>query len=313
VELDALADMLGNRLKKRSRHLAKWAHREGITCYRVYDRDIPEVPLAVDLYGDCALVSHFAREGQEREWLSRMEKAVSEGLGIASNRVFARVRERQRGKSQYQAQSAASDRRVVEEGGHKFWVDLTGYLDSGLFLDHRRTRALVAAEASGKRFLNLFCYTGSFTVYAARSGAVSSTSVDMSNRYTEWARDNLVLNEVLGEEHEVVQGDVMTYLLGARRSRAQFDLAIVDPPTFSNSKRMDKELDLLRDHGELLRDVSRVIAPRGVVFFSTNKRKFTLDEAGLARDYAEIADVTPRTVPNDFRHRPHRCWRLVRR
>ena len=309
-----VAEMFGNRLAKRLRHLRGWAARERVTCFRVYDRDIPEVPLVVDWYEGHAVLGdrrHDTPEGDD-PWLAAVIAAAARVLAITPDDVFVKRRERKGHKAgdQYERAAERGAWFTVGEGGHRFHVNLSDYLDTGLFLDHRVTRAKVAAESSARRVLNLYCYTGAFTVYAAGGGAASSTSVDLSRTYLDWAGRNLALNGIDERRHELVQADVRDFLVDAAARGARWDLAVVDPPTFSNSKRMDYVLDIERDQGALLAAVARVIAPGGVIWFSTNKRRFTLDEDAV-RGW-EVADLTRATIPMDFRDATaHRVWRMV--
>jgi 23S rRNA G2069 N7-methylase RlmK/C1962 C5-methylase RlmI len=309
------AEMFGNRLAKRLRHLRGWAAREGVTCFRVYDRDIPEVPLTVDWYEARAVIGdrrHEAPDGDD-PWLDAMIAAAARVLAIEPRDVFVKRRERKGHRAagdQYERTGDAGAWFTVGEAGRRFHVNLSDYLDTGLFLDHRITRAKVAAEAASKRVLNLYCYTGAFTVHAAAAGAASSTSVDLSRTYLDWAARNLELNGIDPRRHELVHADVRDFLDGAAARGARWDLAVVDPPTFSNSKRMDYVFDVERDHGALLTATARVMAPGGVVWFSTNKRRFTLDEDAV-RGW-EVVDLTRQTIPQDFRDATaHRVWRMV--
>jgi 23S rRNA (guanine2445-N2)-methyltransferase / 23S rRNA (guanine2069-N7)-methyltransferase len=296
--------MFANRLRKDARHLGKWARRTGVTCWRIYDRDIPEVPVTVETY-DGALVIHDARlDGSDSSWLDAIAEAARTTLD--AREVHVKRRERQVGRReghQYERLGRDGAWRTVHEGGHAFRVNLSDYLDTGLFLDHRDTRARVAREQAAT-CLNLYAYTGAFTVYAAAAG-MRTTSVDLSNNYLEWARENLALNRLQGD---LVHADVREFLVDARAAGRRWDLAIVDPPTFSNSKRMDYTWDIQRDHAALLDDV-RAVTDR-VVWFSTNRSRFklTYEPPDLA-----ITDETAATTPEDFRHRPHRAWRLVPR
>jgi 23S rRNA (guanine2445-N2)-methyltransferase / 23S rRNA (guanine2069-N7)-methyltransferase len=239
-----------------------------------------------------------------------MSRTAGEVLEVPRERVFVKHRDRQRGDSQYQR---VDDRRAeftVNEGGLKFLVNLSDYVDTGLFLDHRNTRQMVREAAEGKRFLNLFAYTAAFTVYAAAGGATATTTVDKSATYIEWARKNLELNGFTGKQHRLVRSDIRAFLANLA-PRDQWDLAVVDPPTFSNTKGMDDDWDVQRDHAELLQRLARHIAPGGIVFFSTNFRRFKLDEPALA-DY-DVRNITRQTLPEDFRNeRIHQCWKLVR-
>ncbi|MEO8706437.1 MAG: class I SAM-dependent methyltransferase, partial [Kofleriaceae bacterium] len=295
-------EMLANRVAKTARHLGKWAKRERVTCYRVYDRDIPEIPISVDTYEGALVINDYraADRGGGDDWLDAMAAAAKQAL--SANEVFVKQRERLVGRReghQYEKLDDAGAWRTVGEGGHKFRVNLTDYLDTGLFLDHRATRARVAAEPA-KTMVNLFAYTGSFSVYAAAAG-MQTTTVDMSRTYLDWAGENLALNQLSGE---LVQSDVREFLVAARATRRRWDLAVVDPPTFSNSKRMDYTWDLQRDHAALLDDVAAVA---DTIWFSTNRKRFTLD---WNRSGAEIVDETAATHPPDFRDaRVHHAFR----
>jgi 23S rRNA G2069 N7-methylase RlmK/C1962 C5-methylase RlmI len=297
-----VADMLANRVRKNARHLAKWARRDGVTCYRLYDRDIPEVPITVDSY-DGALVVHDVRiDPTDAGWLTAVTDAARDAAGASELHVKRRERQRDRQDGhQYERLEDLGAWRVVREGGHAFRVNLSDYLDTGLFLDHRITRARAAAEPA-RTLLNLFAYTGAFAVYAAAAG-MQTTSVDLSATYLEWAGNNLAANQLRGE---LVQADVRTFLADARRAGRRWDVAVVDPPTFSNSKRMAYTFDIQRDHAALLADVAAVTAH--VIWFSTNRRRFRFD--GLP-GWA-VADETHATTPPDFRHHPHHALRLAR-
>ncbi len=310
------ATEFANRLQKRARHLRRWPTRRGITCYRLYERDVPEVPLVVDCYEDALHLAEFVRPhdrspAQHADWLDLMARTAGEVLKVPRERVFLKHRDRQRGAAQYGRVDARRARFVVQEGGLKFMVNLSDYVDTGLFLDHRPTRQMVRETAAGKRFLNLFGYTGSFTVYAAAGGAATTTTVDKSATYIDWARENLELNALVGPQHQLVRSDIQDFL-ERLTLQDQWDLAVVDPPTFSNTKGIDDPWDVQRDHADLLRRLAVHIVPGGVVFFSTNFRRFRLNEAALG-DYI-IRDITRQTIPEDFRNeRIHACWKLMRR
>jgi len=307
------AELFRARLKKRAHHLRRWPTRQGITCYRLYERDIPEIPLVVDRYEDFLHVAEFDRPhertpAEHGDWLDLMCRTAAETLDLPPENVLLKRRERQRGDAQYTRQSEQQRTAVVSEGGLKFEINLTDYIDVGLFLDHRQTRAMVRDEAAGKRVLNLFCYTGSFTVYAAAGGAESSVSVDRSSTYLRWAERNMQLNNLAGPEHRFVEDDVMPFLRRQPRGEA-FDLAIVDPPTFSNAKDAE-DFDVQQDHAELLTGVLDLLSPGGVVYFSTNFRRFKFAEEEIP---AQAIEITRQTIPPDFRNRRiHRCWKLVR-
>ncbi len=306
--MSSQSEMFANRVMKNARHLGKWAKRENVTCFRVYDRDIPELPMTVDRYGDAIVLNDYRHQdaagerGGGDEWLETMRDAAAEALGASEAFVKQRERLTHRDGDQYE-RHAERALRNVKEGGHTFQVDLAGYVDTGLFLDHRITRARAAAE-KGDTMLNLFAYTGAFSVYGAAAGKVVTT-VDLSKTYLEWASQNLALN---GLESAIVHSDVREFLAGARRAGRAWDIIVCDPPTFSNSKRMDYVWDVQRDHGALLDDLLAVWSGRGAVWFSTNKKKFKL-EWQPARGTVE--DLTKATTPPDFRGTPHYAFRIA--
>lgn len=308
---DAQAEMLANRLRKRSRHLAKWARRAGVSCYRLYDCDIPEIPLVIDWYEGRLHVSAFARANdpvRDDAWLEAMASAAATAIGVAREDTFAKRRAGQPGAKQYDRLGDARAVFTVTEAGLRFRVNLSDYVDTGLFLDHRETRVRVGREAAGKRFLNLFCYTGAFTVHAAAGGARATTSVDLSKTYLDWASENLRLNGLDRPEHELVRADAIEFL---ERDTGPYDLAVLDPPTFSNSKKMRGELDLQRDHPRLVNATLRRLVPGGVLWFSTNFRRFKIDLEAL--EATSIEDVSRATLPEDFPDpRTRYCWRMVR-
>ena len=306
--------MFANRLQKNLKQLGKWARREGVECYRLYDADMPEYALAVDLYRDWVHVQEYAAprsidpdKAQAR--LLDALAAIPQALGVAQNRVAIKRRERQTGTKQYQRQAAQGQFMEVSEGGVKLLVNLTDYLDTGLFLDHRPLRLRIQREAAGKRFLNLFCYTATATVHAAKGGARSTTSVDLSKTYLDWARRNLSLNG-FSDKHRLEQGDVMAWL---GDDRGEYDLIFIDPPTFSNSKRMEGVFDVQRDHVELLDLAMARLARGGVLYFSNNFRKFQLDETLVAR--YQVEEISAQTLDPDFARNPkiHRAWRFTAR
>ena len=315
------ADQIGDfrrRLAKRFKHLARWARRQGVEAFRVYDRDIPEIPLAIDWYAGWLHAAEYDRPHERTEiehevWLDRMIEAAAAELGVQPDRTFLKARRRQRGGEQYQKVSERQALVTVTEGGLAFECNLSDYVDTGLFLDHRTTRSLLRDEAAGKRFLNLFCYTGSFSVYAAAGGAVETTSVDLSNTYLDWTRTNLARNGFKdASRHRTVRDEARAFLEHrARRGEPPFDLVVVDPPTFSRSAKSETPWDVERDHADLLEMVGRNLAVGGVVYFSTNFRRFHLAADRLASRFT-IREITNRTIPEDFRNeRIHRCWRLV--
>ena len=317
--------MFANRLRKNQRHLARWARREGVTCYRVYDADLPEYAVAIDRYEEWVHVQEYQAPKtidpqQAAARLADVVAVVPAVLEVAPERVVVKVRSRQRGNEQYRRRGEGGTAVEVQEGGLRFLVNLTDYLDTGLFLDHRLVRARIRELAGGRRFLNLFAYTGSATVYAAAGGALATTSVDLSRAYLDRAADNLVLNGFMTAEegggHNLVRADCMEWL-GTQTSlprgeRAPYGLILLDPPTFSNSKRMEGILDVQQDHVRLIRSAAGLLDDDGVLLFSTNSRRFVLDVAALTD--LVVDDITRSTVPPDFARNPrvHRCWSITR-
>ena len=306
--------MFANRLQKNLKLLGKWVRREGIDCYRVYDADMPEYSMAIDLYHDWVHVQEYAapKSIDPEKASARLFDALAaipQALNIDKSRVVIKRRERQSGTKQYERQSAQGQFREVSEGGVKLLVNLTDYLDTGLFLDHRPMRMRIQREAAGKRFLNLYSYTGTASVHAAKGGARTTTSVDLSKTYLDWARRNLSLNG-FSDKNRLEQGDVMAWL---DASRDEYDLIFIDPPTFSNSKRMEGIFDVQRDQVQLLDLAMARLAPGGVLYFSNNFRKFQLDE-NLSERYA-IEEITAQTVDPDFARNTkiHRAWRITAR
>ncbi len=306
--------MFANRLQKNVKALGKWVKREGIDCYRVYDADMPEYAMAIDLYHDWVHVQEYvAPKSIDPEKASiRMFDALAaipQALGIDKSRVVVKRRERQSGTKQYERQSAQGKFNEVNEGGVKLLVNLTDYLDTGLFLDHRPMRMRIQREAAGKRFLNLYCYTATASVHAAKGGARSTTSVDLSKTYLDWARRNLSLNG-FSDKNRLEQSDVMVWL---EASREEYDLIFIDPPTFSNSKRMEGVFDVQRDQVQLIDLAMARLAPGGVLYFSNNFRKFQLEET-LVERYA-VEEITQHTVDPDFARngKIHRAWKITAR
>ena len=303
-----------NRLHKNQRQLKKWLQREGITCYRMYDADMPEYALAVDIYGtpegDWLHVQEYQAPAsvdpaRAQARLRAALSALPAALDIDPRRLVFKVRRRQRGREQYTRQGESGQMLEVREGPCRLWVNLTDYLDSGLFLDHRPVRQWIGSNAAGKRFLNLFCYTGAATVHAAMGGATSTTSVDLSKTYLDWLQRNLFLNQKNSPVHQLVHADCRQWL---KHCRERFDLIFLDPPSYSNSKRMDSDLDIQRDHAELIRAAMDRLEPDGTLIFSTNLRRFELDPE-LKHDF-QAQDRSNWSIPKDFQrnHRIHQCW-----
>jgi 23S rRNA (guanine2445-N2)-methyltransferase / 23S rRNA (guanine2069-N7)-methyltransferase len=312
------AEMFANRLRKNLRHLGKWARREGVTCYRVYDGDLPEYALAVDVYEGWAHVQEYAPpptvdpvRAQAR--LADAMAVIPDVLGFPADRVVLKVRRRQKGLAQYERQGATGRFREVHEGGLRLLVNLTDYLDTGLFLDQRPTRALIRDLARGGRFLNLFAYTGTASVYAAAGGAASTTTVDMSAIYLDWARRNMALNGFHdGKKHRFVRADCLAWLAAMHPER--YHVIFVDPPTFSTSKRMGTTtFDVQRDHVALIQAAVTLLARDGVLLFSNNFRHFKMRLSAFS--HLAITDVSRATIPVDFQRNPriHTCWKITRR
>ena len=316
--LSAGAQMFANRVTKNLRHLRKWAAREGVTCYRLYDADLPDYALAVDVYEDWAHVQEYAPPRtvdpvRARRRLREAMAVVPEILEIPPDQAVLKIRRQQRGLDQYQKLGDQSRYLEVREGGLRFLVNLNDYLDTGLFLDHRPTRALIRDSSAGKRFLNLFAYTGSATVYAAAGGATSTTTVDLSATYLEWAQRNLALNDLKGPKHNLVRADCLEWLAHEGANARTYDLIFMDVPTFSNSKAMSETLDIQRDHARLVRAAAGLLSEGGVLLFSTNFRRFKLNPA--LQDEFAVDDITKQTLPQDFSRNPriHRCFRICLR
>ncbi|WP_297795047.1 bifunctional 23S rRNA (guanine(2069)-N(7))-methyltransferase RlmK/23S rRNA (guanine(2445)-N(2))-methyltransferase RlmL [uncultured Marinobacter sp.] len=309
------AAMLGNRLKKNLKTIGQWARKQGIECYRLYDADMPEFALAIDIYDGLVHVQEYAApksvdERAARERLAEALAVIPEALGIEREDMVCKQRQRQTGTSQYEKQAASGEFFNVHEHGCTLKVNLKDYLDTGLFLDHRPVRHWIQQHASGKRFLNLFCYTGAATVHAAVGGASRSLSLDMSKTYVKWAEDNLALNRIDARHHKVEQADCLAWLAAKPTPDQRFDLIFMDPPTFSNSARMAGVLDIQKDHGKLIRQAMQRLTSEGLLIFSNNFRRFKLDEA-LEQEFA-IEEVSRDTIDKDFQRnaRIHRCWHI---
>ncbi|PJE53938.1 bifunctional 23S rRNA (guanine(2069)-N(7))-methyltransferase RlmK/23S rRNA (guanine(2445)-N(2))-methyltransferase RlmL [Marinomonas sp. BSi20584] len=304
------AQMFANRLQKNAKKLKKWVEKNKIQCYRIYDADMPEYSVAIDVYDNWAHVQEYQAPKsvdpeKAKQRLFEVMSAIPTALNISESNVILKQRQRQTGKEQYEKFDQTKHEMIVEEYGCEFIVNLKDYLDTGLFLDHRPVRKLIQDKANGVRFLNLFCYTATASVHAGQGGARSSLSVDMSNTYTEWARRNIELNEFSDRHHQVERADCIEWL---KQSRDKFDLIFMDPPTFSNSKKMADILDIQRDHGELVRLAMARLARGGELIFSNNYRRFVLDEA-LEQEY-DVKNITRETLDPDFdrNDKIHQCY-----
>ena len=308
--------MFRNRLTKVFRHIGKHAKKLGITCYRVYDHDLPEFPFCIEFYGDKLYVAEYKRrhnmtEEEHDEWMEKSIEVICEILSVPKENIFLKLRQRKPGRlGQYQKFDEVQHEFVIEENDLKFIVNLSDYLDTGLFLDHRLTRERVGVEAKDKKVLNLFAYTGSFSVYAAAGGAAEVVTVDLSKTYLNWAERNMQLNEFSNQaKYKFIHADVLQYL--KTLSPDYFDLIIMDPPTFSNSKRMEDFLDIQRDHVELINDCMTALKAGGILYFSTNFRRFVLDKESIKAD--SLKDITKATTPFDFEGKLFRwCFRIIK-
>jgi 23S rRNA G2069 N7-methylase RlmK/C1962 C5-methylase RlmI len=346
-KINVQAQMFANRLQKRFRHLKKWAQRTGVGAFRLYDRDIPEIPLVMDYYGDVSLPLEAALcgalykrpyekdEDDEEEWLFAMKDAAAASLGIEPARVFLKQRQRQKGSSQYEKTDGQQFTKIVNEGGLAFKVNLSDYLDTGLFPDRRLLRAMIRAEASGKKVLNLFSYTGSFSVYAAAGGAVSTDSVDLSNTYLSWARENFSLNgfsaSLLRQReffsggsadrqqrknssavpprcaNKLIRADALAFLERAASAKTRWDIIVLDPPSFSNSKKMTDNFDLRRDIAGLLDQCLRLLESGGKIFLSVNTRRSSITASVLEREIApeamnvRVTELGSEIIDEDFK------------
>ena len=306
--------MFRNRLQKVYKHRSKQARRQQISCYRIYENDIPEFPFGIDMYDDKLYVAEYKRnhhltEEEYETWFEESIQAIQDVLSIAPENIFIKQRQRKAGRQgQYEKIDSSKNEFVVEENGLKFLVNLSDYLDTGLFLDHRITRQMVRENSAGKRVLNLFCYTGSFSVYAAAGGSASVTSVDLSKTYLQWAEQNMRLNGFTdASKYNFISVDVLQYLDTLPTNH--FDLVILDPPTFSNSKRMKDFLEIQRDHVMLINQCLRAMKPGGALYFSTNYRRFKLEADQIKA--SGIKDITRQTTPFDFEGKLFRWCYLI--
>ena len=308
------ADLFGRRLDKLARHLRRYPTKQGISCYRIYERDIGEIPLIVDRYEDHLHITEYSTPyqrtpEQHSRWLDLLATTASQTLDVAAERIFFKRRNRQVGSTQHEHIADKKYEVEVKEGELKFIVNLSDYIDTGLFLDHRITRSMVRGVSNGKRVLNLFAYTGSFSVYSADGGATETTTVDWSNTYLDWARRNMALNGFTSSAHRFVRDNAVDFVNNHKRERS-YDIAIVDPPTFSNSKRTETLWDVQRDSVPLLEQLQLLMSPGGVIYFSNNFRGFKMETASLA--VSQIHEISNQTVPPNYRNRRiHRCWRIV--
>ncbi len=335
VESEDAFKMFYNRLVKRYKHLSKWARRSGIYAYRIYDRDIPEFPVTLDIYQEYesnkiySVLTLFELHHHpiHSEEIPKYIECVCTTLNIEKSDISIKYRKKQRDNAQYEKIAETGNRIIVQEGRCRFFVNLSDYLDTGLFLDHRPTRLKIASEAEGKTVLNLFCYTASFSVHALKGGALQVCSVDLSKKYLSWAQDNATLNKLNNPKRcSFIQSDVSVFLKEAQQKRKTWDIIICDPPTFSNSKRTHNFLDINRHWSELVRQCCTVLAKNGVLYFSSNSKKlvFSTKELNATSDETispnqflynntiySVEDCTTQSIPEDFRNKKiHRLWKI---
>ncbi len=304
-----------NRIRKNLKILEKWAAKSGVSCYRLYDADLPEYAVAVDFFeGRWLHVQEYVapREIDADKASRRLEDVVTvlpDAVGVPAENVFLKRRKRRKRTEQYTRMENRGEFYEVHEGGYSFLVNFSDYLDTGLFLDHRLTRELVRSLSRGTRFLNLFAYTCTASVYAVKGGAATTTSVDSSNTYLKWARENFSANGIAGQQHRLLRSDCWEWL---HLDHEEYDLIFMDPPTFSNAKGKRATLDVQRDHPKLIRLAAARLAPGGVLIFSTNFRRFRLERAQL--EGLDVEDITEQTIPRDFERnrRIHSCYRISR-
>lgn len=307
------AGMLANRVKKRYRHLKKRFSKENIEVFRLYDWDIPEIRAVVDWYGGHLVVGEYSRRQSTPDWLPMMGKAVARQMGVPDSRLHLKIRRAGiKEGTRYRRLAHKECKITLAERDLKFWINLTDYVDTGLFSDHRDTRMMVRDLSEGRRVLNLYCYTGAFTCYAARGGAIKTVSVDRSETAVHWLKQNLELNRLAGPEHILVQKDVLDFLEKDGPGLDPFDLAVVDPPSYSTTRSAGRHQDLAKDHPDMLNKVFERMVSGGIVFFSTNHQNFTLQTDRLA--VTRIKDITKQTIPEDYqskRKKIHQCWKII--
>ncbi|NDD57876.1 MAG: SAM-dependent methyltransferase [Chlamydiae bacterium] len=302
-----------NRIRKNYQHIKKWAKRTKTNCFRIYDRDIKEHPVAIDYYNGRFCVHVYSFSKQEETIPKKIEEEVTQTLislfDCLPTQIYWKTRLKRDKTQQYEKISSSNDFFIVQEYGVFFKINLTDYLDSGLFLDHRETRQIVAKASKNKHVLNLFSYTCSFSIHAALHGAAYTKSVDMSNTYTAWGRENFLLNSIDLKTNEIIREDCLKFLDKERLSRNRYDIIIIDPPTLSRSKKMEDFFDIHQDYEQMIRKALLLLSSDGCIYFSTNSRKFRLDET-LFSD-CRVENISSRTIPIDF-HDPkiHYCWKI---
>ncbi|MGY3803429.1 class I SAM-dependent methyltransferase [Pigmentibacter ruber] len=311
-----MESMFINRVKKNYTNLSKWAKRENVTAYRIYDKDIPQYPYTIDFYsGNIVLYKYetpkyqIEFEEKDAEKLSLSISELSEFFKIEKSKIFLKSRKKQKGLSQYEKQDSKKVTEIVNEKNMNFLVNLSDYLDCGLFLDHRKSRQMIYSMSKDLSVLNLFAYTGSVSVAAALGGARKVTTIDMSNTYIQWAIENFKLNNIDIKKHEFIRANVLQWLSEVTEEKI-YDFIFLDPPSFSNSKKMFEAFDVQQDHIFLLKQCSKMLKPRGQIFFSNNLKSFKLEEGNL-KNFFQIENITKKTIPQDFRNEKiHQAWIL---
>lgn len=306
--------MFRNRLQKVWKHYSKLANRQEIACFRFYDHDMPEFPFAIEWYHGVVMAAEYKRhhgmtDDEHNEWLDDCKTIIAIVLQVLPENIFYKIRQRKEGRQgQYEKVAQEKTERIVPEGGLSFIINLTDYLDTGLFLDHRITRDMVREAAKGAHVLNLFCYTGSFSVYAAHGSAATVTSVDMSKTYLHWAKRNMQYNKLYKDErHYFIHEDVLDWIADIPANK--YDLIICDPPTYSNSKRMEQDFNVQRDHVYLLKKLLKASTEQGKIYFSNNYKDFVMDRDAIPA--VTVKDITAMTTPFDFQGRLHRkCYMI---
>ncbi|APJ02771.1 class I SAM-dependent methyltransferase [Silvanigrella aquatica] len=318
-----MESMFKNRIIKNYNFLKKWAKRENITAYRVYDKDIPQYPFAVDLYSKSVVLYQYERSQNQKDMPEEFEMADKLQLDeviltlknvfcVEENNIYLKVRKKQKGISQYERQTEQGITEIIHEGDMKFIVNLSDYLDCGIFLDHRKTRQIVKKNAHNTHFLNLFAYTGSVSIAAAMGNAKSITTVDMSNTYLNWAKENFKLNNIPVDDHDFLRENIMEWLPKASIKAKKYDFIFVDPPSFSNSKKMQDSFDVQKDYVEILKHCERMLTPNGKIIFSCNLRSFKFDNELFSNNF-KIENITKKTLPQDFRNEKiHYAWFLTK-
>ncbi|WP_102035392.1 class I SAM-dependent methyltransferase [Candidatus Protochlamydia sp. R18] len=309
---------LTNRIRKNYRHIRKWAKRTQTNCFRIYDKEIHQYPLAIDFYDGRFCVHYFSKAANDNDYdpPKELKEATIHALktifNVEENLIFWRTRSKRKETRQYERQGNAKEFFSIVEFGVQFKVNLIDYLDTGLFLDHRETRKMVAQASINKKLLNLFAYTCSFSVHAAASGAIFTKSVDMSNTYTEWGKDNFRLNSLSLQNNEVIRADCLKFLDDEIKKSLQYDVIVIDPPTISRSKKMDQLFDIQVDYVSMLSKALKLLQKDGVIFFSTNFRKFAFNQTLFP--FCLIQDVSHKTIPIDFHDsKIHRCWKIIKK